>query len=81
MELLANVPPSPNEPPSVGHRRSPVDAVFFRAGEIPIRAEAADHDGVVKKVEFYVGDRLLGSDDLAPFTLPWSNVSRRRYIS
>jgi hypothetical protein len=48
--------------------------------DIPIRAEAADRDGTVKKVEFYTGDRLLGTVETAPYSLTWSNVAPGEYI-
>jgi len=80
LELLANVPPVPNQPPTVAIVTPQPGTVFFAPAEIAVRAEAADRDGVLKKVEFYAGDRLLGVDETSPFTASWSDVPVGEYL-
>lgn len=80
LELLANVPPPPNQPPSVTIVTPQNGAVFFAPAAVIIRAEAADRDGTVKKVEFYAGDRLIGTDETAPFGLTWEPVPAGEYV-
>ncbi len=80
LELLANVPPPLNQPPTVKIVAPASGDVFLAPANIVIRAEAADHDGTVKKVEFYAGDQLLGAAETAPFSLTWSNVAVGEYV-
>jgi hypothetical protein len=41
---------------------------------VTIRANAADTDGTVSKVEFYNGTQLLGTDSTAPYAYSWKNI-------
>jgi len=56
------------------------NAVFFAPAEIPISRGSGRPRWGRQKGGFYVGDRLLGSDDLAPFTFTWSNVPAGEYF-
>jgi hypothetical protein len=41
---------------------------------VTIRANAADADGTVSKVEFYNGTQLLGTDSSTPYAYAWKNI-------
>lgn len=59
---------------------SPVDnTVFTNSASITIAASAADANGSVAKVEFYNGTQLLGTDNSAPYSFTWTNVSGGKY--
>ncbi len=58
----------------------PIDnAVFAPASDIIINASASDIDGVVTKVEFYEGDKLLAADYTEPYSFTWQNVVEGTY--
>lgn len=61
--------PLPPVPPDVGVV-SPADGeVFTSSCAVPLAVLAADADGTVVRVEFYVNDQLVGTDDEAPYEL------------
>ncbi len=49
------------------------------AGSITINASASDTDGVVSKVEFFLGATKLGEDTTAPYSYVWSGVTIGNY--
>ena len=53
--------------PSVGQ-------VFASPTNIVIQASAADADGTVSMVEFYVDSVKIGTDASAPYTMTWANA-------
>ncbi|MEO8387807.1 Ig-like domain-containing protein [Polaromonas sp.] len=54
---------------------SPVNGATFGApASITINANAADSDGRVRRVDFYSGTTLVGSDTTAPYTLTRNNL-------
>ena len=64
-----------NKPPLVTIVSPKDGAAFTGPTNIAIRAEASDPDGYVRKVEFFAGDRLLGTLTNSPFTLVWTNAA------
>ncbi|MEO6035565.1 MAG: Ig-like domain-containing protein [Verrucomicrobiota bacterium] len=67
-----------NPPPSV-HLTWPTNhAVFVAPATIPVRAEATDN-GQVARVDFFVGDKLIGSDTNAPYEISWAEVGPGYY--
>lgn len=40
--------------------------------QVTIAATAADSDGTISKVEFYLGNTLLGEDTTSPYTYSWT---------
>ena len=68
-----------NFPPKVDIVSPKNEAVFETAAKIEINADVADADGTVREVAFYAGDKLLGRDERAPFSLTWTNVPEGRY--
>lgn len=68
-----------NSPPTV-HIISPTNnATFFSPADILIAAEAGDANGHVARVDFFVGDKFLGSDSSAPYAFSWTNVPSGSY--
>jgi len=67
-----------NPPPTV-KLTSPADGATVTApATIELNADAADADGIMY-VSFYAGDRLLGIDKTAPYSLTLSNVGPGSY--
>jgi hypothetical protein len=62
--------PDPNEPPQVTLTR-PNSSIVGVVSPCPfvLSAEAADPDGSIARVEFYVNDVLVGSDHTAPYRI------------
>ena len=44
-----------------------------------ITAYAVDRGGSIKRVEFYAGETLIGTDDSVPYTFTWNNAQRGCY--
>ncbi|WP_438444164.1 pectinesterase family protein [Gorillibacterium sp. sgz5001074] len=60
---------------------SPTDNTIAEEGtDVDIAAAASDPDGTVAKVEFYLGDSLLGVDTEAPYTFTWKQVRDGTYF-
>ncbi len=53
---------------------------FVSPASFTITASAADTDGTISKVEFFVGVGLVGEDTTAPYTFAMSNLSRGTYV-
>ena len=70
---------TPNVAPTVSIT-SPVAAAAFAApASITINAAAADTDGAIKKVDFYNGSVLIGTDTISPYSFTWNNVAAGNY--
>ncbi|MCG8698448.1 MAG: glycoside hydrolase family 9 protein [Bacteroidales bacterium] len=51
---------------------APKSGASFKQGtSVTLKATAEDVDGVIKKVEFYVGNAKVGEDKTAPYTAEW----------
>ena len=61
-----------NQSPTVSVTAPPDGATVTLGETTTLTAEASDSDGTVSLVEFREGSTLLGSDDTAPFSLPWT---------
>lgn len=44
-----------------------------------ITTYAVDRGGSIKRVEFYAGDKMIGTDSSAPYTFRWDNAQRGFY--
>jgi len=55
---------------------SPLDdgSAWFADESVRIKAYAVDRDGIVKRVEFCAGDKLLGTDEVAPYEFTWDGA-------
>ncbi len=70
----------PNELPSVALTSPLAGAVVGRSPAIVLTASANDPDGAVAAVEFYSGNRRIGSSSAQPFTLAWTNASAGAHL-
>ncbi len=71
---------SPNTPPTVSITSPSNNAVINGTpATIVLTANAADANGTISKVEFYRDTVLLGSDNTAPYSFSWTNVSAGTY--
>jgi len=60
---------------------SPINgAKFVAPASITITASAFSSSGSIKKVAFYSGSTLLGTDITAPFSFAWSKVPAGTYV-
>jgi chitinase len=70
--VTVNVVPSPNNvPPTVTITSPKNNATVYRLFGTTIKANAADPDGTITKVEFYAGSTLLGTDTSTPYSFFW----------
>ena len=71
--LLAPVPPptSSNAPPTVSLLSPTNNATVNVDQAVTLVASASDSDGVVARVDFYVGNTVLGHATNSPFTFVW----------
>jgi probable HAF family extracellular repeat protein len=52
---------------------------YVAPADVPLSAIAADSDGQVRKVDFYNGATLIGTDNSAPYQLTWTGVPAGTY--
>jgi regulation of enolase protein 1 (concanavalin A-like superfamily)/phosphatidylserine/phosphatidylglycerophosphate/cardiolipin synthase-like enzyme len=71
--------PAANVPPSVSLTSPGPGSSFTAPASITLTASAADTDGTVAKVDFYVGGTLLQTDTTSPYSITWSNVAAGSY--
>ncbi len=68
-----------NTPPSVSIT-SPTDGISVEVGDVvDIVAHAADSDGVVTSVGFYIGGSLVAEDSTSPYEYSWNTESVSGY--
>src|SRR5437588_2822626 len=58
---------APNQPPTIAITNLSEGQTFLAGTDIPIQASAADPDGSVSHVDFFVNGNPLSSDNSAPF--------------
>lgn len=59
---------------------SPVNnATFTAPSNVSLSATASDKDGTVTRVQFYVGNILVGTDSVAPYGFVWSASTAGTY--
>jgi uncharacterized protein YjbI with pentapeptide repeats len=74
--VTVNVLPSPsNVKPTVTITSPKNNATVYRFWGTTIKANAADSDGTVTRVEFYAGSTLLNTDTSAPYSFFWKPSS------
>ena len=71
-------PPLNNVAPTVAIT-TPNTTDYVEPASILLTANAADSDGSVIKVDFYIGSVLVFSDSAAPYSYSWSNVAAGTY--
>jgi chitinase len=68
-----------NAVPTVSITSPTNNAAFAALSSITINANATDADGTISKVEFYRGTTLLNTDNAAPYSFIWTNVTAGTY--
>ena len=68
-----------NQLPTVSISSPAAGAAFTAPAAITIAATAADSDGTIAGVDFYVGTQLIASDTSSPYTASWTNVAAGTY--
>ncbi len=63
-----------NAPPACGIISLGDGVILGAVSNLTLVVSASDEDGVVSKVEFYVGDVKIGEDTTNPFTFIWTNA-------
>ena len=72
-------PPPTNHPPTVSLTAPTNYATYTAPASIPLAATASDVDRPVRRVDFYAGSTLLGSDWTPPFAYTWSAAAAGSY--
>ncbi|SEL80655.1 Por secretion system C-terminal sorting domain-containing protein [Aquimarina amphilecti] len=58
---------NPNNPPTV-KLTTPVNGASYQVGQtIPLAADAADSDGTISKVEFFINNNLTATEQVVPY--------------
>jgi hypothetical protein len=70
---------NPNSLPSVSLTAPQSNAQFAAGSDITIQAAAADSDGTIARVDFYIGNSLLGTTGTAPYQFVWKGASPGAY--
>jgi gliding motility-associated-like protein len=68
-----------NTAPTVNITTPISNAQLLDGADITIAATASDATGSVTKVEFYAGSEKLGTDNSAPYSFVWNNISAGNY--
>ena len=68
-----------NAPPNVAITSPAAGATFTAPANVTVVASASDSDGSVQFVDFYADGVLIGTDDVAPYSVAWTNVSPGTY--
>jgi hypothetical protein len=69
----------PNTSPTVSLTAPLATGSYTAPATIIISANASDTDGTITKVEFYNGTTLLNSDNTAPYSYSWTDVTAGTY--
>ncbi len=72
-------PGNPNSPPSVAITTPTSGATYTAPASISLTANAADSDGSVTKVQYFIGGVSAGQSTAAPWTVNWTNVPAGTY--
>lgn len=69
----------PNQAPSVSIISPTNNTIISNIIPISIAANATDTDGTVAKVDFFVGNTLIGTDNTSPYTTTWTPTNNGTY--
>ncbi len=69
-----------NTPPTVALTAPAGGSSFKDPSGISLTADAADSDGIVTRVDFYVNGSLLATDTNSPFAATWSSMQAGTYV-
>ena len=67
-----HTPPKVNVPPTVSLTAPSASGTYNQGTPITLSANAADADGTVTNVEFYVSGSKVGEDAIAPYSFSWT---------
>jgi len=70
---------NPNVAPTVSITGPANNASFTTGSTVTIKANAADSDGTVSKVEFFQGATKLGEDLTSPYSFAWTSAPAGNY--
>ncbi len=70
----------PNQPPSVTLTSPPHRSIFPGGSDVAMSASATDPDGMISRVEFWVGTALLGVSVVPPHRFVWRDVPVGDYV-
>lgn len=68
------------KPPTVAITSPLGGAKFLAPASITVTASAASTSSTIKKVAFYAGSTLIGTDTTSPYSVSWSNVPAGSYV-
>jgi hypothetical protein len=72
--------PTPTPAPLTVALTSPSNNTTFSLGtDVTVTASATDTTGTVTGVQFYAGSQLIGTSNVAPFNVVWSNIAAGSY--
>jgi hypothetical protein len=71
--------PSSNASPTVALTSPTNGAAYALPSTVTFTATAADADGSIQQVEFYVGSSLVGVDTTSPYSATWSTATTGTY--
>ncbi|MBA55186.1 MAG: hypothetical protein CMK89_12095 [Pseudomonadales bacterium] len=77
---ISVVVPPPNVAPTVALTAPMDNAQYYVADTVVLTADASDTDGSVTNVEFYLGETLLGSDNIAPYSVTWNSATEGNFV-
>ena len=66
--------PAGNAAPTVSMTSPSNGASFVAGASVTLAATAADTDGTIQKVQFYLGTTLIATDTTSPYSAPWVAV-------
>jgi len=69
----------PNQAPIIALTSPANGAGFAAPGQVPIAASASDPDGSIRLVEFLANGNVIGTTNLSPYAMTWSNVGPGSY--
>jgi hypothetical protein len=69
----------PNQAPIIALTSPANGAGFAAPGQVLIAASASDPDGSIRLVEFLANGNVIGTTNLSPYAMTWSNVGPGSY--
>src|SRR4051812_6417822 len=74
-----NDPPPANQPPTVAITSPATGQVFDTPASVSIAANAADPDGSIARVEFFVNGAPVATDTSSPYSASWTTSTPGNY--
>lgn len=70
--VLVMVTSTSNIAPTVAIINPTNNSTYVQGNAVTVTANASDFDGTIQKVDFYQGTTLIGSANVAPYTITWN---------